>query len=152
MSGNQETPGTIRADPTVSKIALGNAIDLAAHLSQQGNWLISLNQIIEDCGTLKEGWDGDHAEIPGWLAVKHAKEIVCRCWTISFKPTKILPSVEGGIAISFESTGKYADMECFNTGDILAVVSDRKNEPDVWKLDINSIENTLERIRGFLSK
>jgi hypothetical protein len=71
---------------------------------------------------------------------------------INFTPNKITASVENGVGISFIQGEKYADIECFNTGEILAVTSDKQGNPNVWQVDDNldSIKSALEKIYVFI--
>jgi hypothetical protein len=49
-------------------------------------------------------------------------------------PTRVVASAEGGVAICFVSSNKYADVEFLNTGEILGVVSNRHDTPIVWQI------------------
>ena len=62
-------------------------------------------------------------------------------------PTRIVASAEGGIAICFVSDDKYADVEFLNSGEILGVVSNRRDQPTVWSIDQSSRELTGAAIR-----
>jgi hypothetical protein len=55
----------------------------------------------------------------------------------SVVPDAVLSSAEGGVAICFVRDGKYADVECLNTGEVLAVKYSRDENPRAW-----SVENT----------
>ncbi len=73
---------------------------------------------------------------------------------LKFLPDKITPSVENGVGISFIQGDKYADIECFNTGEILAVTSDRQSPPQVWEVEDRpqAITAALRKIRDFISR
>lgn len=66
-------------------------------------------------------------------------------------PSRILPSIEEGLAVSFIREDRYCDIECFNSGSIVAVTSDRVT-PDVWqvKRDEEDIRRSLIKIASFL--
>jgi len=51
-------------------------------------------------------------------------------------PDRIVASAEGGIALCWFRGNKYADVECLNTGEVLCVISDRKNKPIVWMVEL----------------
>jgi hypothetical protein len=55
-------------------------------------------------------------------------------------PTRIVASAEGGIAICFMNGDKYADVEFLNSGEILGVVSNRRDKPTVWDIHPSSRE------------
>ncbi|HEX8195924.1 MAG TPA: hypothetical protein VF571_07030 [Pyrinomonadaceae bacterium] len=100
---------------------------------------------------LKEGWDGYNAERPSILTIGRAVTTLTKLKELGLVPTNVSPSVEGGTSIYFIKGDKFADFEFFNSGDILAGLSDRVNEPVVLEVDIENIEATIERIRQFLN-
>ena len=107
---------------------------------------------LEKLRELPKNWDSYGAAPPNFTALYWSKTVFELLLRINFPPTKVTPSVENGVAISFIQAEKYADIECFNTGEILAVTSDRQGNPDVWKVEDNveAIESALERIRVFI--
>ena len=64
----------------------------------------------------------------------------------------MVPSAEGGLAISFREGEKYSDIEFLNSGEILAVIHDKGEEPLVWEISDNQddIEQTLDRMSSYL--
>ena len=71
-----------------------------------------------------------------------------------FNPTRIMPSVEGGVSFLFIRDTKYADIECDNDGDIFAGMSDRIGEPILWQVsqedEEKSLSKTIYKISSFL--
>ena len=63
-----------------------------------------------------------------------------------------MPSVEGGIGISFYSGKKLGAIECLNNGSVVAVTSDRTGNPDVWAV-VGRVEirEALQRISDYLA-
>lgn len=51
-------------------------------------------------------------------------------------PDRVVASDAGGIAAHWHRNGKYADVECLNSGEVLCMISDRKNPPIVWIMEI----------------
>lgn len=100
-------------------------------------------------GELPHGWDGFGAEPPGQEAIGLAEQVLGALAEAHLRPSRIGASVEGGVTIAFLRSGKYADVECFNTGEMLAATSDRHGKPDVWEVPLGDqeIKRTLERIR-----
>jgi len=86
-------------------------------------------------------------DIPNVMAIDAAAWVLEYLGKISFMPTRIVASVEGGVAICFVSKDKYADIECFNSGEILAATSDGKNDPNIWSVPQN-ISGILETVKG----
>ncbi len=111
-------------------------------------WLRKLDQVSH----LSHNWDGCGTESPNSTAINHTRRVLLVLRRINFPPSQITPSVENGIGISFIRGTKYADVECFNTGEILAVTSTGQDTPTVWEVDsgTETIEATLRRIRDFI--
>jgi len=95
-----------------------------------------------------------NAEPPNNIALNWTREILKILFKMGFPPTRITPSVENGVGISFICEHKYADIECFNEGDILAVISDGKGIPEVWEVESTTlaITSTIDKIREFLQR
>jgi hypothetical protein len=80
------------------------------------------------------GWDSYHADPPGPNAIANAGRILQEMSRQGLSPTRILPSVEGGLTICFVSTGHYADLECLNTGEMLGARYRGQDESFVWEI------------------
>jgi hypothetical protein len=111
-------------------------------------------KLIENLQRLPKGWDGYNAESPNQNSVIRSQFILMHLFRMKFLPDKITPSVENGVGISFIQGDKYADIECFNTGEILAVTSDRQAAPQVWEVSNRpqEITSALRKIRDFISR
>jgi hypothetical protein len=68
-------------------------------------------------------------------------------------PSQLIPSVEGGIALSLAGENVRAEIEIYNTGEIAAVTYSEQSEPIAWDIDSrdDAIESGIERIRVHLS-
>jgi hypothetical protein len=82
-----------------------------------------------------------------------ARKVLDRLNQMEFIPDKVVASAEGGVAICFSRENKYSDLECLNTGEILGVISDRKDRPTAWEVDNSpySIAQAAIRIREFFN-
>jgi hypothetical protein len=108
---------------------------------------------LESFHNLRRGWDSYNAEPPNETSINNARHVLHVLWAseIAAPVRTIAPSVEGGVGIVFASHGKkYADIECFNDGEILAITSEEASEPLVWTLEVGSIRRAVERISSFL--
>ena len=74
---------------------------------------------------------------PNQIAIQLAIKVIVELSIQNLQPHKISPSVEGGIGIEFRNKIKYCDIECFNTGEILGVISKNKDSADVFQIDNN---------------
>jgi len=103
---------------------------------------------------LKKGWDSYDADPPNYLALTNALKILDLLFESEFSPTRIMPSVEGGISFLFIRNTKYADIECDNDGDIHAGMSDRIGEPILWQVTEEAgktkLSATISKISSFL--
>src|SRR2546421_11203907 len=108
-------------------------------------WVDALN----DLRLLGTGWDGANSEAPNEESIYWAGRALALLRELHFQPTRVGASVEGGATISFMDGDRYADIECFNSGEILAVISDQRGKPDVWTVPAHDAEiiRALERIR-----
>ena len=70
--------------------------------------------------------------------------------SVPLVPTRIVPSAEGGIAVCFVHGDRYADLECLNSGEILAVTYRGVAEPLVWEVAPESatLRTAIEHIRA----
>jgi hypothetical protein len=113
-------------------------------------WAKRAQDTLDGFRQMKPGWDSYDADPPNSTAIYWAGKVIETLSRADFEPSRIVPSAEGGIAIVFVCEPKYADIEVFNTGEILAVMSDRKSEPRVWAVAPQDIEGSVERIREYV--
>lgn len=116
------------------------------------NWLSGCIHRLESLGKLQKNWNSYDSEPPNSTALYWSRVVIEILTSINFPPSRISASAEEGINISFICDEKYADIECLNTGEILAVNSDRRDHPDVWQVNPNreDIKRSLEKIRAYL--
>jgi len=103
-----------------------------------------------------EGFSGAfstfEAEVPTKIVISAASNIVDKLIEVGLNPDAIVPSAEGGVAICFVKDGRYADIECLNSGETLAVKYSRTENPIVWVVDGDSTETTIRDISAHLSR
>ena len=98
---------------------------------------------------LSSDWDSYGAEAPNTMARKFAHQVLDSLDALQFEPSQVVPSVEGGVVVEFVGDEITADIECFNNGDILAMISDPTKPPDVWPVRSTpkDIHEAISRIR-----
>jgi len=111
---------------------------------------------LESFRDLQQGWDSYAADAPSPAAIDSARHVLHVLWAseIALPIKAISPSVEGGVGLVFAGLDKkYADIECFNDGEILAITSEGTADPLVWSLGgkAGSIREAIEKIRTFLN-
>lgn len=112
-----------------------------------------LYKALKNLSMLKPGWDGDDAEAPNAMAVNRARRVLDRLFAFNLKPSRVVASADGGVGLLFSGKERrYADIECLNTGEMLAVTSDRVSEPQVWTIGADSsLEDSITRISSFIN-
>jgi len=97
--------------------------------------------------TTEFGWDSYDVEPPNDTSFAWARKVLGALMELNFEPTKITASVEGGVGFIFTREDRYADIECLNSGALVAVMYDSQSEPAVWSVspDSQSIKETLEK-------
>lgn len=99
--------------------------------------------------TLACGWDTYGAEAPNDVARALAWKILDALEADLLPPTRLMPSAEGGIAISFVEGDNRAEIEIYNTGEVAAATYSARSEPMAWELsNIDSaLKNAIIEIR-----
>ena len=117
-------------------------------------WFEESRTKLSRLGGLDTGWDGFKAEPPSREALKQAGCVLRILHDIEFRPDRIDASAEGGITFAFLAGNRYADIECFNSGEILAVTSDRISEPTVWEVTSteSAIQAASERLKVYVRR
>jgi hypothetical protein len=90
-------------------------------------------QRLSATGSLAQGWDGYGSESPNATARGLAERILDLLENASLVPTRLTPTVEGGIAFSFVEGNSRAVIEIYNTGEIAAATYFDQGEPTVWE-------------------
>jgi hypothetical protein len=106
-----------------------------------------MNKQLDKLKDLTFGWDSYDAEPPNDTSFAWARKVLVALMEFNFEPTKITASVEGGIGFIFTRQDRYADIECLNSGALVAVMYDSQSEPAVWRVspDSKSIIEALEK-------
>lgn len=91
-------------------------------------------------------------ERPGEAAKNWAWLVLQQLGDDDLIPAKVVASAEGGVAVCFVDGDKYADIECLNSGEILGVISNRRDRPVVWEIEqsTSDIAKATVRISEFL--
>jgi hypothetical protein len=103
---------------------------------------------------LQPGWDTYDGDPPNQTARALAAKVLTVLEAEALPPLRLLPSVEGGIAISFAEGETRAEIEIYNTGEIAAAAYSGQGEPTAWEFDgsDSGIRTAIEQIRVRLSR
>jgi hypothetical protein len=120
---------------------------------QAEDWLPQMTERLSSIKSLNNGWDGYDAEPPTDIALRLCQMAIGLLHEMNFRPARIAPSVDGGIALCFFVGEKYADLECCNSGEIAAIIKDRvRGFRKTWDIDPTQeqIKEALREIREFI--
>ncbi len=78
--------------------------------------------------------DHDDPEPPNSAALALAKQCLLALLSEGMPEPTITRSVEEGICLSYRRFGRYADIECLNSGDTVAVAIDEHGRHHVWEV------------------
>jgi hypothetical protein len=108
---------------------------------------------LESTTNLEPNWDTYNAEPPNETARTLARRILDSLEVISFPPTRVMPSVEGGIGLAFVEQDNRADIEVYNTGEIAAAIYSALQAPETWTVPDTerSLKTMIDRIRVHLA-
>jgi hypothetical protein len=85
-------------------------------------WAVKLDSLTE----LTAGWDGYKAEPPSAAVVAAAKHFLA---SNDLSPSRLAPSVVGGVGITFKHGGRKAYLELTNAGAVSLLLSDGVSDP-----------------------
>ena len=98
-------------------------------------WIVECNRVLERLKELEEDWDAYGAAPPNATAISLAKTVIRELGSMDLCEFRVEPSVEEGICVSFRSGDVYADIETFNSGEVVAAFSDGRDTPTVWEME-----------------
>ena len=114
---------------------------------------VELEKKLRKLVRLSDNWDSYGSEAPSAAAIASALEIGAVFIKLGLTPDVTVPSSEGGIALCFMRNKKYADVEFFNSGSIIAVRHSPQDNPKTWSItrDNVAIESAVKIISQYLS-
>jgi hypothetical protein len=119
---------------------------------ERREWLVMAYKKLAQFTSLRDDWDSYGAEAPNPWSVDSTRSVLRILSEADFEPTSIDASAEGGVCLSFQHGDRYGDVECLNSGEILAVTSAGGDATEVWEIkDIDrELPTTLNKIRTFV--
>jgi hypothetical protein len=108
-----------------------------------------LRQQVQATAGLANDWDGYEAESPNDLARKITAKVLDFLEATLLPPVLLRASVEGGISVSFVEGCNRAEIEIYNTGEIVAATWSGQGEPCIRELDPTDsvLKNAIAEIR-----
>lgn len=123
------------------------SIDILSYGKEFAEHYAKLNSITGDSVFLPEDAEPPTIEARNWTWL-----VIQQLVEDGLVPSKVVASAEGGIAVCFVSGNKYADIECLNSGEILGVLTNKRDRPTVWEIepDPSEIARATGRIAEFI--
>jgi hypothetical protein len=123
----------------------------AVAISIEAEWLAEAFRRINELAKLDAHWNPDSdASPPNDTSLKNARHAIAAIADAGLEANYINPSVEEGICVAFRVDDRYADIECFNSGEIVAATSDGRGTYSVWEIaNSQQMTNALSIIRAF---
>ncbi|MDQ2731987.1 MAG: hypothetical protein M3Y56_10035 [Armatimonadota bacterium] len=97
------------------------------------------------------GWDSYDAPPPNATARYWAEQMLHLLSEVQFRPDRVAPSVEGGVAIAWRRGSKNANIEFFNSGEILIATRDKMGKPLIEEFFPDDLREAMELIRGYVN-
>jgi hypothetical protein len=91
---------------------------------QPVGWLQQQVEKVRSFRKLPQNWDSYGAEPPSPAAVFWAEEVLETVSLKGYQSGWVEPSAEGGVMIAFRRGTDFGSIECYNSGSIVAVLSD----------------------------
>ncbi|MBF0496870.1 MAG: hypothetical protein HQK58_09915 [Deltaproteobacteria bacterium] len=120
--------------------------------NQKPSWLVKCSRKLEEMYKLLPNWNGMGSDPPNITAINTAKNVLDILHEINLPPSKIMASVEEGVAISFVKSNKYGMVECYNDGGVIILFPEGAGEPEIIEVGPSSLEikDALVRMRSYV--
>jgi hypothetical protein len=107
---------------------------------------------LNEIRALTDNWDGQGTAAPNKKACFHAWNVIEVLDEMDFSPAKLMPSSDEGIGFYFSNKNKYGFVECYNDGEIVVAMSDRKGYRRAQQIGdtIAEIKDELETLKAFI--
>jgi len=113
---------------------------IGAPRSKVAGWFQESCRRLQELAEIEQDWDSYGAAPPNQAAVSLAKNVLRQLGQAGFSPPCINASAEEGICMSFRNGSLYADIECFNSGEVLAAISGGASKQRVWEVGSSAQE------------
>ena len=97
---------------------------------------------------LRDNWDGQGSPAPTPTCVYDANALCEKLDGIGLRPDSIVPTVEGGVGLTFRNGTRFVSIEVCNDGDYVALEQQLDHPPCIYFLDPSP--QGLAKLRGFL--
>lgn len=116
------------------------------------NWFSKWSEKLQRLATLQDGWDSYRAPGPSSDALQRARSVLAALSNGDCEPSRIAPSVVGGIGITCRRGPRKAYLEICNNGSTCVLFSDGQSDPHAEDVqaDPPALQTLVVRIREYL--
>ncbi len=100
---------------------------------------------------LQDDWNSYGSAAPNTKARFWARRVLHELAHLNFAPLTVTASSDEGVAIFFRSRDKRASIECLNNGEILGVLSQGSEAPEVLSIVPDHLKHAVRTIQVFLT-
>lgn len=126
MSGGALRPLTIKNRESEVAAEVVTEYQIIENLRQDFNsWSVKLEQL----RGLADDWNGYGTLAPSEAAIVTAKAFLSKVLGSGSEPSRLAPSVTGGVGITHKKLRRRVYVEFFNDGDVCALFSDGETAP-----------------------
>jgi hypothetical protein len=110
------------------------------------------NKKLEKLRDLNDDWNGYATPAPSYASVVTAKAFLSAILAMDFEPSRLAPSVSGGIGITHKKDSRRVYVECFNDGVVCVLFSDGETAPVSRRVKPSSLafKGLTREIREYL--
>jgi hypothetical protein len=101
--------------------------------------------------SMTDDWHSSDVSPPNQIAIEASICALHRLSDVDLCPSFIAPSSDEGVCLAFESGERYADIECFNTGEVFAMTSTPNGRPTIWEVQDGDLRASIARISSFIA-
>ena len=115
-------------------------------------WTEKAQGKLEHLRSLESDWDSYGSEPPSREALATAGELLGMLIEEDLEPTRVVPSVEGGVVFDFIYAKRYAAIEILNTGEVTEVYMDESRNASASPLsdEHDELLQAIQKIQSFL--
>ena len=141
-------------EPTVARAPAGGFYLPAAIIRpRKVGCLAECSRQLEELRELEHDWDSYGAAPPNDVALSLATKVLQHLSEAGLPAPCINASAEEGVCMSFRTSDLYADIECLNSGEVVAGTLDALGKQHVWDVGSSQPEmmQTVRLIRSHLN-
>lgn len=115
------------------------------------NPFLNFQRRIDSMRKMRDNWNTYGAKAPNRKARFWSHRVLQVLSRFNFAPQSVSASSDEGVAIFFKYENRRASIECFNTGEILGIISEDSGVPEVWYISPSQIGHSVGTIQTFLT-